>query len=250
MFRFLKIFIGTASLMGSTFFGTPSFAQSAATASDAVKDFNQQIQILQQIQPYVERMDLGRLLVIRNSIQAVIQNIESNQAAGKNDITMETMRLLQNLIIQYRFSTSFFGWQDPVPMTSIYAPVIASQLKELQELSKQLENDYGFDDSPYTQVTAQTFRQMHKLLQELDTLPIPLQLKTDLRTLWPAIGETIAIAQLGDRPKTFEKAIQAIGTIRNLYSIFNQIATSAAGFNLVIELQGLSEFYAEYAQVD
>ena len=135
-------------------------------------------------------------------------------------------------------------------MTSIYAPVIASQLKELQELSKQLENDYGFDDSPYTQVTAQTFRQMHKLLQELDTLPIPLQLKTDLRTLWPAIGETIAIAQLGDRPKTFEKAIQAIGTIRNLYSIFNQIATSAAGFNLVIELQGLSEFYAEYAQVD
>jgi hypothetical protein len=219
-------------------------------ASDATQPLSRQVELLKEIQPFVERVDLSRLFVVQTSVTSIIGNMESNVASGKKEVTLETMRLLQNLIVQYRFSKAFFGWQDPKPITSIYAPVIAKQLDELFELSESLVKEYGFDDSPYTQVTANTFRQMHKLLQQLDSLPIAAELKTDLRKLWPPIGETIAIAEQGDRPKAFEKAIVVVKAIRNLYPQFNRVASSAAGFTLVMELQGLAEFYAEYAQME
>ncbi|MGZ6478686.1 MAG: hypothetical protein ACXWQE_05250 [Bdellovibrionales bacterium] len=227
-----------------------SLADENKPAADTTKSFYRQVELIQAMQPYVERVDLARLLLIKTSVTNVIQNIESNAAAGKNPVTMETMRLLQNVIVQYRFSSIFFGWQDPIPVNSIYAPIIADKLHELHKLAKDLEGEYGFDDSPYTQITAQTFQQIHKLLQQLETLPIPDYLKSDLRKLWPAVGETVAIALQGDRPKAFEKAVVIIGDIRKHYPEFNQIASSAAGFSLVMELQGLAEFYAEYAQMN
>lgn len=225
---------------------SPAFAQEATVAQ---KPLYRQIDLLNAIQPYVERIDMARLYVIQTSVKSVVGNMVSNLASGKREVTMETMRLIQGLIVQYRFSQVFFGWQEPMPITSIYAPVIEAELNELHTLSENLVSEYGFDDSPYTQITANTFRQMHKLLQQLETLPLDEQFKTQLRGLWPAVGETIAIAEQGDRPKTFEKAIQTVGIIRALYPQFNAIASSSAGFPAIMELQGLTEFYAEFAQM-
>jgi hypothetical protein len=222
----------------------------AQAPTPATKPLYRQLELIQDMQPYVERINLARLFVIQTSIKNVVGNMEANVSAGKNEVTMETLRLMQNLIIQYRFSVVFFGWSEPKSVTSIYAPVIESDLQELQDLSKKLANDYGMDDSPYTQITTNTFTQMHKLLEQLETLPIDDKLKGFLRNLWPFVGQTIAVAQLGDRPKTFEQAISTITLIRNLYPQFNQISNSNAGFPMIMELQGLAEFYAEFAQMD
>jgi hypothetical protein len=241
--RSKSVFLAMALVI--QFVGLNAFAETEAT-----KPLYRQLDLLKQVQPYVERIDLARLFVIQTSVTSVIKNMESNVAAKKNEVTMETMRLIQGLIIQYRFSQVFFGWTEPKAITSIYAPVIEPQLNEIHSLSQKMVVDYGMDDSPYTQITANTFTQMQKILKQLETLPIDGDLKSELRKLWPSIGETIAIAGQGDRPRTFEKAIVSIGLIRNLYPQFNRIANSDAGFPMIMELQGLAEFYAEFAQME
>jgi hypothetical protein len=59
----------------------------------------------------------------------------------------------------------------------------------------------------------------------------------------------IAIAEQGDRPKTFAAAIPVIDQVRNLYPMFDQISSSSVGFSMIMELQGITEFYAEFAQM-
>lgn len=226
-----------------------SFLSETHAETPATQPLYRQLSLLTSMEPYVERIDISRIYLIESSIKIVIQNMEDNVAAKKQEVTMQTMKLIQNLIIQYRFSKVFFGWMEPKPITSIYAPILEDSLNELEKLSEELVSNYGFDDSPYTQITANSFRQMHKLLQQLETLNIDANLKTKLRDLWMPIGEVIAIAEQGDRPKTFAAAIPVIDSIRNLYPMFDQVSSSSAGFSMIMELQGLTEFYAEFAQM-
>jgi hypothetical protein len=229
---------------------TTILSTTAEANSEVNNNLNQQIRILETISPFVERIDQARLLVIKNSVHIVITDMKANVEAGRPETTFQTMRLIQNLIIQYRFSQVFFGWTEPVSMLSIYTPSIEEYLVKLKDLSKKIEKDFGLDDSPYTQITANTFKQMQKLLKDLESLPLESNFKKDLRNLWRPIGETIAIAEQGDRPRAFEKAKIVVEDLRRLYPFFDQVSTSAAGFSQVLELQGLAEFYAEFAQMD
>ncbi len=193
---------------------------------------------------------MARVLVVKNSAQAVVNDMEKNLREGRKEVTFQTLRLVQNLIVQYRFSQVFFGWTVPRSITSIYTEATAAQLNSLKSLSEAIVSEYGYDDSPYTQITANTFRQMQRLLKQLEDLPLDKSLKAQLRALWPPIGETIAVAEQGDRPKAFEKAVVVIRLLRALYPLFGEISSSDAGFPMIMELQGLAEFYAEFAQMD
>ena len=245
---FHNFYLKISSLLLATFL----LLSMAAKAGDeeVVTNLKDQLNILNTLSPFVERVDQARLLVIKNSVNAVLEDIQSNLAQSRPTTTFQTIRLIQNLIIQYRFSTAFFGWSTPISMTSIYSPSIEEYLNELKVLSKSIEQNFGLDDSPYTQITANTFKQMQKLLKQLETLPLNENLKKDLRSLWRPIGETIAIATQGDRPRAFEKAKIVIEDLRRLYPQFDKVSASAAGFTNVLELQGLAEFYAEFAQMD
>lgn len=239
----MKILSALVCLMTFSF-----FAHAKPTA--ATKPFYDQLDLMQQIAPYVERIDISRLIVIQKSVKAVTDDMETNVREGRKEVTFQTLRLVQNLIVQYRFSQVFFGWSVPRSINSIYTDYTAPQLAALKTLSEDIVKEYGYDDSPYTQITANTFRQMQRLLQQLETLPLDDKLKNSLRALWQPIGETIAVAEQGDRPKTFAKAIPVIQQVQALYPMFDTISTTEAGFPMIMELQGLTEFYAEFAQMD
>ncbi len=228
-----------------------TWSQAQTTAQGPqISGIEKQIVILDTIRPVVERLDQARLLVIRNSLMVVIQDRAANLQAGRAEFTFQTLRFIHNVIVQYRFSKTFFGWTQPISINSIYSPSIEKYLRDLHTLSQQMEKDFGLDDSPYTQITANTFRQMQRLLKQLESIPLDNNLKVQLRALWQPIGETIAIAEQGDRPRAFAKATQVVAIIRSLYPQFDQILASTAGFNAVLEIQGLTEFYAEFAQVE
>jgi len=231
-------------------FALPAFAQTAGTPTGVSQAFDAQLVLLEKISPYVERMDLSRIMVIKKTITTVKEDITKNVTEGRNEVTFQTLRLIQNLIVQYRFSQVFFGWTTPRSINSIYTEYTAQDLAALQNLSLEMVKVYGYDDSPYTQITASTFRQMQRLLQQLETLPMDASLKQSLRDLWQPIGETIAVAEQGDRPNTFAKAIPVIAKVQALYPMFDAISASEAGFPMIMELQGLTEFYAEFAQMD
>lgn len=226
------------------------FFATAAFASPATEPLAEQVRLMNEISPYVERVDMARLLVVRNSVGNVILDMENNVKSGKKEITFQTLRLIQNVIIQYRFSQVFFGWTDPRSITSIYTPQTEPQLTKLKKLSEDLATEYGYDDSPYTKITKNTFTQLKALLDQLETLPIDAALKDKLRALWMPIGETLAVADRGDRPTVFGKAIPVIRMIQALYPDFDKVSSSQAGFPMILELQGLTEFYAEYAEME
>lgn len=227
-----------------------AFADGPSDNKIVIQLFLRQVKLLNFLKEDAERIDQARIYVLANSLNAIIDNINSNIASDRPSTNFQTLRLIQNLVIQYRFSQSFFGWSLPIAMTSIYTEANANYISELQTLAKKVEQDFGFDDSPYTRITSNTFKQMQKLLVQVESLAIDQNLKLELRSLWPLIGDVISIADQGDRPKAFEKALPLIEKIRDQYPRFDKISSSIAGFNTILELQGLVEFYAEFAQVD
>lgn len=246
----MKNFLNTTFFLILTIFVSYSSYSSGEILTDASTPLYEQLQLLEYISPFVERVDYSRLLLIQGSVKVIIQDMEENIVKKRSEITFQTLRLIQNLIVQYRFSQVYFGWTTPRAITSIYTERTSQSLETLKRLYERLVTDYGYDDAPYTKITANVFRQMQKLLKQMEDLSLEEELRLQLRDLWMPIGETIAIADQGDRPKTFEKAIPVINRIRLLYPLFARISSSNAGFPLIMEFQGLTEFYAEYAQVD
>lgn len=213
---------------------------------------NGQVSLIEEITPTVERVDLARLLIVEKAVNELISDIKANRESGKRDITRKSMRLLDNLIIQYKYSHVFFGWEEDGPsIMSIFTYSTEDELKELQVSYQKLIDIFGLDESPYTTITASIFSQMHKLLKSLEELAIDNDLKKELRSLWPAIGETIAKASIeGDRPCTFAVASNVVLDVRSLYKDFRKLQSSDVGFSMILELQGLAEFYAEFSHVD
>lgn len=221
-----------------------------STSAQAVALLNQQLGLLSTIEPTVERIDQARLLVVRKAIEAVIADIRDNKTAGRSEITFQTMRLLQYLIIQYRFSTAFFGWQETPSLLSIYTPQTQVPLTKLKQSYEDLQKSFGIDDTPYTKITSYYFRQMEKLVRQVEQLPLDETFKASLHELLSPIGHTVAIAEQGDRPKTFRAAKEVLPMIKALYPQFNRLSSTSAGYAAILELQGLTETYAEFAQVD
>lgn len=219
-------------------------------ASANTEMFYLQLDEINEISQFVDRIDLARLYSIRVQVEGIIQDMEENVKADRQEINFSTLRKIQNLIVQYRFSHVFFGWSTPRSPVSIFTVATAQSLERLRELQEHVQKEYGYDDSPYTQITSNSFRQMQKLMLQLEDLPIDPLLKSKLRDNWRLVGEVIAIAEQGDRPLAFAKAIPCIDQLRKFYPLFDQVLTTHAGFPIVLELQGLIEFYADYAQIE
>jgi hypothetical protein len=125
------------------------------TKSDAMTaPLYRQVALIDDISENVERAGLARLMDFRSAIEAVISNTQENVASGRQEATFETFRLIQNLVFQYHYSQTYFGWTSPPSITSIYTNDKTLQLAELKKLADQLAHDYGLDGTPYTQITA------------------------------------------------------------------------------------------------
>jgi hypothetical protein len=228
-----------------------STIQASSESLEIIEILSKQIQLMDSIEPTVERVDLSRLVVIRKAVNTLKHDIENNKADGKREITRKTMRLLDNLIIQFKYSQVFFGWEDEPSIMSIYTPSTKDELKQLQSSYLGLIDIFGLDDSPYTTITMSTFSQIHKLLNSLEKLSLDDDFKASLRALWPSVGKMIATASVeGDRLCTFLQAIPVIEEIRSLYLEFNNFSSIHAAYPMIIELQGLTEFYADFGNVD
>src|SRR4051812_48082292 len=109
-----------------------TLSSAGALAADAILDpLVDQRDLVETLSPTVDRVDLARLTVLKTSIEAVIRDVQGNRSAKRKDITFQTLRFMQNLIIQYRFSQVFLGWTEPKSITSIYTEDMADTLSKL-----------------------------------------------------------------------------------------------------------------------
>ena len=233
---FLHLRVCAALLMSATAaFAAPEVPSRPTTSLTGL--LLRQSALIKAVTPYVEREDLPRLLALRQLATRAHQTMTTQGAAN-----MLTMQRLQELVIGFRFSKDLFRQISTVKT--------AQHVMEIQSISQQITDMTGFDKSPYTQITASVFGQIHKLTQDLIDLPLPESLAAKIRVLTPKLGRLLALAGQGDHPQTFRLATELLAAFRALYSEFDQIMAGQAAFHIVLEIQGLTEYYAEFARSD
>lgn len=216
----------------------PSLFCRADEVGEALSQLKRANELIDYILPTTEQTERARLGFIKKNLNLVKTSIQEKGLAHA-----ATMRNYQQLIIAFRYSVSFFK--------QIETEFSVKALKELSDINELIVKARGFDDTPYTQITANVFTEMYQLVQQLSSLSnLPQGLQPKLQSLVPKIGNVIAIAKQGDRPKTFNTAIPLSQEITALYADFARVQHANPAFNIVLDIQGLNEFYAEYAQIE
>jgi hypothetical protein len=223
------------------FFSVPlAYAQSNVSddgeVTKAVGQLKGEISLISDMEPFVQSPDRARLYILKQASQRVLDLIGSKGLAN-----MATIREYQVLIVTYRYSKSYFD--------RVETDYTTDDIQKIQGITEKIVADRGFDDSPYTQITLSTFNQLQKLTQDMLALPIKDDLKKGLQEIIPDFGTVVAIAKQGDRPKTFAAAIGVYKKVEALYPLFHEVASNNQAFDTVLEIEGLAEFYAEFAQV-
>jgi hypothetical protein len=206
----------------------------AAPSRSVTALLNREIRLIEVISPFVERIDLPALLVLKRSAAGTLESIKTHGAAH-----MQTMQGLQEHVIQYRFSRSL--------LEQIRAGHTAKWLADLQKTAQDVAATTGFDESPYTRITLSVFTRIKDLLAEILKLPVPDELRAQIVSQRPELGRLLSKASEGDHAETFEAAAEMQKRIEALYPAFNAISIGNAAFNHVLEIQGLNEFYTRFA---
>lgn len=224
-------------LVAVVLLAAPVLSAVAGEIEDRKTQLSVQIELINSIEPFVERIDLARLFVLKRASETVFNSIDKNGLGNA-----KTFQEYQKLIVAYRYSIAFMEQIRSVETTDAVAGLL--QINDL------IIKEYGFDDSPYTKITSSVFNQIYELIKQIRELNLSPALQEGLAGLLAPVGKTIAIADQGDRPRTFEAAEPVYFQISALYPLFDEVAMSDVAFNLIMEIQGLNEFYAEYAQIE
>ncbi len=215
-----------------------SFIAHANEVDIAKQRLSNQIRLLKTLDPEIERLDKARLIILK---KAVIKVQDSISKLGLSN--MQTMRSYQELIVKFRFSSAFF--------TEISTVRTKDTVKKIIKINEEIRTARGFDDTPYTKITESVYSHMHTLFNQLlDNRSIPNELREKIQGLITPVGKVISEAKRGDRPNTFEVGIKFYKLVVDVYPDFDGIASSHETFNIVLEIQGLNEFYGEFAQIN
>lgn len=234
------------------------YSQKIAETCEAVENEISKLQsllghqknLISKLEPTTFQTDLARLLFLKQALVNIDSNIRANSLAGRSLVTPRTLTLIQHLLIKYQHSATFFGWEEVPSYLSIHTDRTASLLMALRTSYAETVSIFGFDEIETSQITASTFKEIKMAMEKLAPLARNKELSDRLSLLGTKLGSTVTLAQLGDRPCTLIQAIEAVNSIRDIYPLLDEAASSAVGFELVMQIQGATEFYAEYAQAD
>ncbi|MCX6125084.1 MAG: hypothetical protein NTV34_10120 [Proteobacteria bacterium] len=214
---------------------SPSRADDEVTV--AIKELNRQIELCDDIDHYLEKIDRGRLKVIKESSKATLDSV--NQYGLGN---MNTMNLFQMQIITFKYSERYF--------IAIESVATHDEMAELQTIAQKIEHDRG---GPFLKITNYIFTNLEKNFRELRRLTEgqPLAKEIDDLNLWAEFGNVLAISSGGDRPNApFCEAILLYRKIYGLYGDLDGASGASPIFDLSQSIIGLTEFYREYANPD
>lgn len=202
--------------------------------SDAKSQLTREIKLLDNLRLHVKKQDLGRLIVLRNACDGVLHSLQT--VGIKN---FKTVQQYQNLVMTFRFSDDFFKKVDP----EIARPLI----KELKSINEEIASTMGFDDSPFTQMTANIFTHMHKIILSLMAMDLDPEVKARLQSLIPALGNAISIALGGDQlESTIIAGKNVYQKIVEIYPLLDRITLSQPAVEAALTMRDLNEIYASY----
>lgn len=183
-------------------------------------------------------MDEGRLFILQDAAQKVAKLIQERGLA--NTVTMNAY---QQLIVKFRFSTQFFEF--------IRTKKTEARIADTLNIVAKIRQERGFDDEPYTKILKSNLTQIKESLDQVAKASrTPEETRRRIQALTLDFGNAIAVADQGDRPKAFEQAISLHRKLKDLYGALQALAGDQNTFRFVLEVMGLNEFVAEYAQLE
>ena len=225
----------TAFLLASGVVST-AFAQTSEK-EQALQQISEIEAGLATIERTVEREDLGRLHLLKQQMAKLKTTVNARGISH-----MATIREYQVVIVSFRYSTAYFA--------SIATEATEPVIEGLSKIVARIVDERGFDDSPYTHIAEGTFTQVHKLMMELMALPIDPVLKAKLTELLPDVGRMMALSRQGDMRETVLNAsVPLVLKLKELYPDFYRVGRHDRAFDVVLNIQGLVDFYADFAQV-
>ena len=191
---------------------------------------------LHRAKHYVEKHDQGRVLILEKVVQKT-RNTVSEKGVGH----MEAVRCYQEMIIAFKYSDDFFN--------KIQTQVSSAKIARIRTLANQISVEKGLNDSPYTKITESIYSQILVLIDELIELPIGLRLKEKMMRIRPEIGNLLALARLGDRPRTFSAADDVHEKIDSIADDISDLILNDEVLNIFVGITTLNEFYSKFAQL-
>ena len=233
----MAFFLNFGVMVGFLSHAPHSLAQTIATATpDSRPELLTQIQILRDIEPYVEKIDLPRLRNLQAALADALQKLSTLGIVNR-----ESIQAIQRVVLVYRYSESY--------LKSISSQLIAPQILRINALIQVLSKRHGFDEVQGSNLIEIMTKQMATLVEQLLKNSEDSELTRDLSALKIKIGEAQAVAELGDRPRAFRAGDQAYHSLTLLYSRLFGIQVSDNSFNTARELIELNEFYGHYSQI-
>jgi hypothetical protein len=205
-------------------------------AGNETQDLYQLASKLKQVEEYLEQDDVPRMSIFKNAVLKVEESIKANGLAH-----MTTLRAYQGLIVRFRYSSAYFQ--------RVESASTRPMLKEALALVEKISRDRGFDDSPYTQITAEVFSEVKVVLDQIKASS-STEVREAIDGLLEELGSTIAQGKQGDRPKTFKAGTALQKRISKLMPLIESESRKANFAEISLNLRGLLEFYGEYAQME
>ncbi len=193
------------------------------------------------IEPLVETYEKPQILLLRKKTEKLILLLESKKA-----LTAETPLAFLDLLESFKYSVNYFKRIE----TKASSQAIQKTFDIIKEIDKKWRQDGEDIYTKKTKIYFSQIRELLKKLREYPTIPDELRQKIEDPETTRLIVNAIALGELGDRPKAFAAGIAACDKMKALYPAFETVAGARDTFDITLEIMGINEVFAEYAQIE
>ena len=192
--------------------------------------------LITNIEYFVEEHDIPRLFLLRKITKIVLNNFKKHGLGN-----MTKIHSYQEMLIKFRYSRVF--------LSRIRSERVAKWIDELGVIIEKINKARGFDNSPYSKITYGIFNQITTLFKALKEIPnISDESSRVISKLIPKLARVVAIADQGDRRGAYDAGDKIYCEIKEHYNRFSNEFATGGPFEMMLEIRGLNEFYAEYAE--
>lgn len=212
---------------------------------EEVAKLERQLLQLETLSSLVFSTERARVYILKLATIKIISLINNVGLLHQN-----TNLAYQSYILRYRFSNDLFkhirlNQTNPKNATHrIVADILA--------IYSQVEKERGLNGSNlYSHFTEDIFKQIKELLQNASKIKAYNgDLQKIFNTLIAPTGKLLAKARQGDRPSVFAEGKKLYEQYKVYYPQFFTHHNNNKTFDLIFQIQGLLELFAEFAEVD
>lgn len=196
-------------------------------------DLEEQIQICEQLTPYMEFIDGARLDFLRQTSEATLQQLK------RDPISRELIDLYDFQIITYSLSRTF--------LESIKSGATEELIDRLVALAEKIARK----GRPTSKLTNYIFTRIYQQFRDLEDRFSNASWtdKVNRLDLWVNFADVIASSSTGDHG-TNCAAVRLHGKIKSLFADLHEIAVSSDLAYVVQSIIALTLIYEEYAKPD